>query len=91
MLSNKETAAEVEKMMQRCSSILNNSIIRVMETWPDEEFKAYRRIIARNHGLDLPGRYATDSSALSGSGAGRAKTEKQRDVIERCYAIDKNR
>jgi hypothetical protein len=45
MLSNKETAREVEKMMQQCSAILDDSIRRVMETCPEEEFKAYRRVI----------------------------------------------
>jgi len=91
MLSNKETAAEVEKMMQQCSSILNNSIIRVMETWPDEEFKAYRRIIARIMGSIYLDVMQPIHRRYPESGAGRAKTEKQRDVIERCYAIDKNR
>jgi len=47
MLSNKDTAAEVEKMMRQCSATLNESIRRVMETCPDEEFKAYRRVIAQ--------------------------------------------
>jgi hypothetical protein len=47
MLSNKSTAAEVEKMLRECSDILNESIRRVMETCPEEEFKAYRRIIGR--------------------------------------------
>lgn len=45
MLSNKETAREVEKMMQKCSAILDNSIRRVMKTCPEDEFKAYRRVI----------------------------------------------
>jgi hypothetical protein len=45
MLSNKETAREVEKMMQQCSAILDDSIRRVMETCPEEEFKAYRGVI----------------------------------------------
>ena len=47
MLSNKETAREVEKMMQQCSAILDDSIRRVMETCPEEEFKVYRRVIGR--------------------------------------------
>jgi hypothetical protein len=47
MLSNKDTAREVEKMMQQCSTILNDSILNVMETCPEEEFKAYRVVVAR--------------------------------------------
>jgi hypothetical protein len=47
MLSNKETAREVEKMMWQCSAILDDSIRRVMETCPEEEFKAYRLVIGR--------------------------------------------
>ena len=47
MLSNKKTAEEIEKMVRECSSIPNNSIARVMETSPDERFKAYRRVIGR--------------------------------------------
>jgi hypothetical protein len=50
MLSNKDTAAEVEKMMRQCSATLNESVRRVMETCPDEEFKAYRRVIAQMMG-----------------------------------------
>jgi hypothetical protein len=45
MLSNKETAREVEAAMRKCSAILNESIRQVMETCSDEEFKAYRRTI----------------------------------------------
>ncbi len=45
MLSNKDTAREVEAAMRQCSSILNESIRRVMDTCPDEEFKKYRRTI----------------------------------------------
>lgn len=45
MLSNKETAREVEAAMRQCSAILNESIRRVMETCPEEEFKNYRRTI----------------------------------------------
>jgi hypothetical protein len=45
MLSNKETAREVEKMMRQCSAILDDSVRRVMETCPEEEFKAFRRVI----------------------------------------------
>jgi hypothetical protein len=47
MLSNKATASEVEKKLRQCSDILNESIRRVMETCPDEEFKAYRRVVAQ--------------------------------------------
>jgi hypothetical protein len=46
MLSNKETAREVESAVRQCSAILDQSIHRVMETCPEEEFKAYRRTIA---------------------------------------------
>jgi hypothetical protein len=45
MLSNKEIAREVESAMRQCSGILNESIRRVMETCPEEEFKAYRRTV----------------------------------------------
>jgi hypothetical protein len=47
MLSNKDTATEVEKMMRQCSETLDESVRRVMETCPDDEFKAYRRVIAQ--------------------------------------------
>ena len=47
MLSNRDTAFEVEKMLWECSGLLNESIRRVMETCPEEEFKAYRRVIGR--------------------------------------------
>lgn len=47
MLSNKDTAAEVEKMMRQCSETLNESIWRVMETCPDDEFQAYRQAVGR--------------------------------------------
>jgi hypothetical protein len=47
MLSNKDTATEVEKMMRQCSETLNESIRRVMQTCPDDEFKAYRRVIGQ--------------------------------------------
>lgn len=47
MLSNKDTATEVEKMMRQCTAILNESIRRVMETCPEDEFKAYRRVIGQ--------------------------------------------
>lgn len=47
MISKKETAVEVDKMMRECSALLNESIRRVMETCPDEEFKEYRRVIGR--------------------------------------------
>jgi hypothetical protein len=45
MLSNKETARDVEAAMRECSGILNESIRRVMESCPEEEFKRYRRPI----------------------------------------------
>ena len=47
MISNQETARAVEQAMQQCSSILNESVRLVMETCPDEEFKAYRKTIAQ--------------------------------------------
>jgi hypothetical protein len=47
MLSNKDTAAEVEKIVCECSATLNESIRRVMETCSDEEFKVYRRVIGQ--------------------------------------------
>ena len=46
MLSNKETAAQVEKAMRQCSELLNDSVRRVMETCPETEFKDYRHKIA---------------------------------------------
>ncbi len=42
MLSNKDTAHEIDDMMSRCSAILNDSIRRVMQTCSEDEFKAYR-------------------------------------------------
>jgi hypothetical protein len=45
MLSNKETAREIEAAMRQCSAILNQSIRRVMDTCPDEEFKKYRHTV----------------------------------------------
>ena len=45
MLSNKETGREVEAAMRECSAILNESIRRVMESCPEEEFKTYRHTI----------------------------------------------
>ena len=48
MLTNKETAREVEAAMRQCSAILNESVRWVMETCPDEEFKKYRRTIGTN-------------------------------------------
>ena len=42
MLSNKGTAREVEAAMRQCSAVLNQSIRRVMETCPEEEFKKFR-------------------------------------------------
>ena len=47
MISNKDTAREVERMMWQCSAILDDSIRRVMDTCPEEEFKAYRLVVAR--------------------------------------------
>jgi hypothetical protein len=47
MLSNKDTATEVEMMMRQCSETLNASIRRVMDTCPEDEFKAYRRVISQ--------------------------------------------
>ena len=32
-------------MMRQCSAILDDSVRRVMETCPEEEFKTYRRVI----------------------------------------------
>ena len=45
MLSNKEIAREVEAAMRQCSSILNESVRRVMNTCPEEGFNKYRRTI----------------------------------------------
>ena len=45
MLSNKETAGEVEAAMRQCSAILHESIRRVMDTCPDAEFRKYRRTV----------------------------------------------
>jgi hypothetical protein len=42
MLSNQETAREVEAAMRQCSAILDQSIRRVMDTCSDKEFKKYR-------------------------------------------------
>jgi hypothetical protein len=47
MLSNKDTAAQVEKMLRECSATLNESVRRVMETCPEDEFKDYRRVIGQ--------------------------------------------
>ena len=47
MLSNKVTSAVVEKMMRDCAAILNESVQRVMDTCPDEEFEAYRSRIGQ--------------------------------------------
>ena len=46
MISNKETAKQVEQTMRQCSAALNESIRLVNETCSEEEFKAYRRVIA---------------------------------------------
>ena len=34
-------------MMRQCSATLNESVRRVMDTCPEEEFKTYRRVIGR--------------------------------------------
>jgi len=47
MLSNKETAREIEKTLSQCGAALDQSIRLVMDTCPEEEFKAYRRIIGQ--------------------------------------------
>jgi hypothetical protein len=47
MLSNKETARQVEKTLRECGAALNESIRLVMRTCPEKEFKAYRRIIGQ--------------------------------------------
>lgn len=47
MLSNKDTAAQVERMMRECSETLNESIRRVRDTCSDEEFEVFRHIVAR--------------------------------------------
>jgi hypothetical protein len=47
MLTNKETAKEVEEIMRQCSSLLDTSIRKVMETCPQDEFEAYRRVVGR--------------------------------------------
>jgi hypothetical protein len=47
MLSNKDTAFQVEKMLRECSATLNESVRHVMETCPEDEFKAYRRVIGQ--------------------------------------------
>ena len=47
MISNKTTARKVEMTMRKCSASLNDSIRLVMETCPDAEFKAYRKIIGK--------------------------------------------
>jgi len=47
MISNKETAAQVEKKMRDCSAMLNSSIQLVMDTSPEEEFREYRRLVGR--------------------------------------------
>ena len=47
MLSNKETAREIEKTLSQCGVALDQSVRLVMDTCPEEEFKAYRRIIGQ--------------------------------------------
>jgi hypothetical protein len=47
MLSNKETARQVEKTLRECGAALDQSVRLVMDTCPEEEFKAYRRVIAQ--------------------------------------------
>jgi hypothetical protein len=47
MISKKTTARKVESTMRKCSEALNDSVRLVMETCPDAEFKAYRKIIAK--------------------------------------------
>ena len=47
MLSNKETARQVEATLQECGAALDRSVRLVMETCPEEEFKTYRRIIGQ--------------------------------------------
>ena len=47
MLSNKETAAEIQKIMEQCSETLNATILRVMDTCPKEEFEAYRQTVGK--------------------------------------------
>ena len=47
MLSNKDTSAVVEKMMRDCAAILNESVKRVMDTCPAEEFEGYKMRIAQ--------------------------------------------
>lgn len=46
MISNKETAKEIEQIMRQCSAALNDSVRLVMDTSPEEEFKAYRKVVA---------------------------------------------
>jgi hypothetical protein len=47
MLSNKETARQVEKTLRGCAAALDQSVRLVMDTCPEKEFKAYRRIIGQ--------------------------------------------
>ena len=47
MLSNKETAREIEKTLSQCGAALDQSVRLVMDTCPEEEFQAYRRIIGQ--------------------------------------------
>jgi hypothetical protein len=47
MLSNKQTADDVEKSMRQCSALLDESVRKVMETCSEEEFLHFRRVIGR--------------------------------------------
>jgi hypothetical protein len=47
MISNKETAREVERTMRQCSAALDHTIRIVMDTCSEEEFKAYRKTIGQ--------------------------------------------
>jgi hypothetical protein len=47
MLSNKETAREVEKSLRECGAALDRTVRLVRDTCPEQEFKAYRRIVAQ--------------------------------------------
>ena len=47
MISNRETAKEVEKTMRQCSAALDESIRLVMDTCSEDEFKGYRKTIGQ--------------------------------------------
>jgi hypothetical protein len=47
MISRKATARRVERTMRKCSRELDESIRLVMNTCPQAEFKAYRKIIGQ--------------------------------------------